>query len=128
MPITTAAVAFCGILAALSVFQLALIAGAPLGRFAWGGQDRVLPRGKRAGSVTSIVLYVLFALIALQRADVVRVLPGADAFAVVAMWVLAAYFALGIVMNGISRSKPERWTMTLVCLVLAALAFLIAAS
>lgn len=125
---TIAAVLFCGILAALAVFQLALIAGAPLGRFAWGGQDEVLPRGKRIGSVTSIFLYVVFALIALQRANLYAVLPGADAFVVVAMWVLTAYFTLGIVLNGISRSRPERWTMAPICLVLAALALLLAAS
>ena len=39
----------------------------------------------------------------------------------VATWVLTAYFALGIVMNGISRSKPERLVMTPTVLVLTAL-------
>ena len=32
-------------------------------------------------------------------------------FAEVAMWVIFAYFVLGIGMNAISRSKPERYTM-----------------
>ncbi|WP_150308067.1 hypothetical protein [Planctomonas psychrotolerans] len=123
-----AAVVFCGILALLAVFQLALIAGAPLGRFAWGGQDEVLPRGKRVGSVTSIALYVVFALVAVQRAGLAEVLPGGDAVARVAMWVLTAYFALGIVLNGMSRSTAERWTMTPVCVVLAALALVLAMS
>ncbi|MEE6272484.1 hypothetical protein [Georgenia wangjunii] len=36
------------------------------------------------------------------------------------IWVLAAYFALGILMNAASRSVPERWTMAPVCAVLAA--------
>jgi hypothetical protein len=35
--------------------------------------------------------------------------------------VLTAYFALGVVMNGISRSKPERLVMTPTTLLLAAL-------
>ena len=44
----------------------------------------------------------------------------------VACWVLFGYFALGIVMNGISRSKPERNTMTPVSLLLAALVLMVA--
>lgn len=36
-----------------------------------------------------------------------------------AVWVLAEYFALGVLMNGISRSKPERLVMTPTALALA---------
>lgn len=114
------------ILLALAVFQVALIAGAPLGRFAWGGQHRVLPTRLRIGSVVSIVLYALFALVALSRAGVIGLFAGTVAD--VAMWVLFAYFALGILMNGISRSTPERNLMTPVCVVLAATSLVIALS
>ena len=44
------------------------------------------------------------------------------------MWVIAVYFALGIVMNGISRSKPERYTMTPVVIVLTAASVILALS
>ncbi|MCW4386349.1 hypothetical protein OH146_11250 [Salinibacterium sp. SYSU T00001] len=121
-----AAVLILVILAALAVFQLALIAGAPLGRFAWGGQYRVLPTKLRVGSVVSIVLYVLFAGVVLDKVGVIDVF--ADAVADVAMWVLFAYFTLGILMNAISRSKPERYVMTPVCVVLAAASLVIALS
>ena len=47
-------------------------------------------------------------------------------FVVIATWVLFAYFALGIVMNAISRSPAERWTMTPTCLVLAACTLVVA--
>jgi hypothetical protein len=117
---------FIGVLAALAVFQVALIAGAPIGRFAWGGQHRVLPARLRVGSATSIVLYVLFVLIALDRVAVIAIVP--DAVTDVAMWVLAAYFALGIIMNGISRSVPERAVMTPVCVVLTAASVVLALS
>ena len=123
----TAALAICLLLAALAVFQGALIAGAPLGHLAWGGQDRVLPTGKRIGSVISILLYVAFAAVVLQRAGVLDVSVW-QGFAEVGIWVLAAYFTLGILMNGISRSKPERWTMAPLCAVLAVLTFVIAVS
>jgi hypothetical protein len=71
-----AAVAFTAVMVALAVFQLTLIAGAPLGHFAWGGQDRVLPSGKRVGSVVSIALYALFSVVVLQRAGLIELLPG----------------------------------------------------
>jgi hypothetical protein len=121
-----AAIIACLILAALAVFQTALIAGQPIGRFAWGGQHDVLPRNLRIGSAVSIVLYALFAIVILERAEQSHLLP--DVIARVGMWVLAAYFALGILMNGISRSKPERNLMTPVCIVLAGLSLLLALS
>ena len=123
--ITVAAVVAVVVLAALAVFQLALALGAPLGRFAWGGQhDGVLPRGLRIGSAVSIALYALFAVVLLDRAGVVDVLP--DGVSRVGAWVLVAYFALGIVMNGISRSRSERAVMTPTTLVLAACALVVA--
>ncbi|WP_210479934.1 hypothetical protein [Naasia sp. SYSU D00948] len=122
-----AAVLFCVILAALAVFQIALIAGAPLGHLAWGGQDRVLPRQKRIGSVVSIVLYAAFALLALERVGLLDLLPSAvDPVVRVLMWIVFAYLVLGIPLNLISRSKPERYVMTPVATVLAVLALLVA--
>jgi hypothetical protein len=114
----------CVILAALAVFQAALIAGAPLGHFAWGGQHRVLPRNLRIGSIVSIVLYAFFAAIILQRAGVIAVLPAPVAD--VGIWVVAAYLALGIPLNAISRSLPERYTMTPVVIALFALVVTVA--
>jgi len=115
-----AAIAACVLLAALAVFQVALIAGAPLGRFAWGGQHEVLPSKLRIGSVTSIILYVFIAYVGLAKAGLAPPLVS-DGFTDVTCWVLTGYFALGIVLNGISRSKPERMLMTPTVLVLTVL-------
>lgn len=112
------------ILAALAVFQLALAFGAPIGRFAWGGQHRVLPARLRVGSALSILVYALIDLIAWDRVGAIDVFP--ELLSQIAMWVVFAYFVLGIAMNAISRSKPERYTMTPVCAVLAVLSLLIA--
>ena len=120
-----AAIATTVILAGLAIFQVALAVGAPIGRFAWGGQHDVLPARLRIGSVVSILLYALFALILLERAELVTVF-GSEPFVQVATWVLFGYFALGILMNGISRSKAERTVMVPVTLVLAALTLLVA--
>jgi len=120
-----AAIAICVILGALAVFQLALVCGAPLGHFAWGGADRVLPRAKRIGSAVSILLYAAFAWVLLMKAGLVpMVLP--EIVVDVATWVIVGYFALGIPMNAISRSKPERYTMTPVLIVLLGLALIVA--
>ncbi|WP_233199710.1 hypothetical protein [Cryobacterium sp. N22] len=122
---TGAAAVFCVLMAGLIVFQAALIAGAPLGHFAWGGQDRVLPIRKRLGSATSIGLYLIFAVLVLQRAGLADVIPW-PGVVTVATWVLAGYFLLGIVLNAASRSRPERWTMAPLCAVLAGLTVLVA--
>ncbi len=119
------AVLFCLLLAALAVFQGALLAGGPLGEYAWGGQHRVLPRRLRIGSAVSIVLYALFAVVALAKAGVLELFPGTPGVDV-AMWGIAGYLVLGIPMNAISRSRKERLVMTPTVLVLAGLAVALA--
>jgi hypothetical protein len=98
------------ILGGLALFQAGLAAGQPWGRLAWGGQHVVLPSRLRIGSAVSIVLYVAIAAVVLTAAAVVLVLP--RGFADVAIWVLVGYFALGILLNGVSRSRAERAVMT----------------
>lgn len=121
-----AAIVATVVLAALAVLQAGVAAGAPLGRFVWGGQHRILPGRLRAGSAVSVVLYAGFALLLLSRAGL---LPGNRAgFVVVAAWVLFAYFSLGILANLASRSRPERWTMTPVSVLLAISALIVATS
>ncbi len=114
------ALAATAVLGALAVFQVSLIAGAPLGHLAWGGQHRILPRNLRIGSAVSLALYGIFAYVALAWAGLAAPLISGT-FTDVSAWVLTAYFAVGVVMNGISRSRPERLTMTPVALVLALL-------
>lgn len=121
-----AAIALTVILAALAVFQLALALGAPLGHFAWGGAHRVLPTRLRIGSLVSIVIYAVIAVLALDRVGLVDVVP--DGVSTVGMWIVFAYFVVGIPLNAMSRSKPERYTMTPVVAVLALLSLLVALS
>jgi hypothetical protein len=121
-----AAVVAYVLLAALAVFQIALAAGAPLGSLAWGGRHRVLPRGLRIGSAVSVLLYALFAWI------IAAAVAGVDRFGDYvpaenpAIWVLAAYFGVGILANLVSRSRPERFVMTPVAAVLCACCLVIA--
>ena len=118
------ALALIVLLALLAVFQLALVCGAPLGHFAWGGQHRVLPARMRVGSLIAIVIYALIALVSLDRIGAIQVFP--NAVAVTAMWVIVAYFALGIAMNAMSKSRSERAVMVPLTIVLTVLSLLIA--
>ena len=122
-----ATIAFVTLIGLLVLFQLALAFGAPWGRLAWGGQHPgVLPLGYRIASGVSIQIYGFIALLALDRAGAPDVFP--NVVSQVGIWLVFAYLTLGVVMNAISRSKPERYAMTPVALALAILALLIALS
>ncbi|AXJ11648.1 hypothetical protein [Arthrobacter sp. PM3] len=116
---------FCAVLGLLAVFQLLLIAGLPLGRFAWGGRNAVLPGRLRIGSAVSVLVYAVFAGVALERAGLIAIMPS-PFVGVVAMWVVAAYLMLSVLPNLASKSTQERRVMVPVSVVLAGLAFVIA--
>ncbi len=90
-------------------FQLALALGAPWGAAAWGGRNPgVLPTGLRVASAfVGVVVYPLIALVILAAGGAI-----ADDWLpigrTVVMWILAAFFVLGTVVNAISRSPIER--------------------
>ena len=122
-----AAIVATVVFAALAVLQLLVAVGKPYGRLVWGGAQRVLPAKLRIGSVIAIILYAAFTLVLLDHSGLLSVL-GSGAFRVLAAWVLFAYLVIGIVLNAISRSRPERFTMTPVTAILAACALVIAVS
>lgn len=119
-----AAIAACVVLLGLAVLQVAVAAGAPLGRLVWGGKHAVLPTRLRVASAVSLLLYALFALVLLSRASVIQVFSGF--WLDVGAWAIFGYSVLGIGLNAISRSRAERFTMTPVCLVLAVLTLIVA--
>ena len=114
-----------GMLAALIMFQVALAAGAPLGRAAWGGTHSTLPTSLRLATALPIVLYALGALILLRRAgySVGRFSP---TFARRGAWVVAVVLGLSALVNFASHSEWERFFMGPTALVLAALSVIVA--
>ena len=104
-----AALTAVALLGVVAVFQLALALGAPWGRAAWGGRhEGVLPRRLRiASGVAGVVVYPVVILIVLASTDLITIgwLPWSGA---AAMWVLTVLFAIGALMNFVSRSKIER--------------------
>jgi len=113
------------ILAILSIFQIALALGAPIGQFAWGGQHKVLPPNLRVGSVLSIIIYFGIATCLLSKSSLYQITPQGTLLDVL-VWIIFAYLVLGILMNAISRSEPERYTMTPTAIILAGCVFIIA--
>jgi hypothetical protein len=122
--VAAAVFALVAALAILGGFQIALAAGAPLGRFAWGGQHPILPPTQRAGSLASVAVYCLIAVVALDRAGQIDLVP--DLVSRIGMWIVFGYLALSIVPNSLSRSRPERSVMAPVSALLAGLSLAVA--
>jgi hypothetical protein len=109
----------------VAAFQLALVAGAPWGEYTMGGAfPGALPPRMRAAALGSAVLLVAFgAIVALRAGLVVHRWARASRRL---MWVVVAYSAVGIVLNGASPSAGERAVWLPVALVLAACALVVA--
>lgn len=109
---TVAAILICVILAGAGVFQVMLATGRPWGEWAFGGQMKgTLPTPYRIASLVSISIYAAQIVHYLGQAGVVTSTLSASTNQTI-NWVLVGFFALGTLMNGVSRSKKERalWT------------------
>jgi hypothetical protein len=115
-----------GALAVVALFQLALVLGAPMGEYAFGGQHSgKLPTRFRIGSLVSIGLYLGIAgHVAAQLGLVQKQLP--DGLNTAANWAIVGLMLVSLVMNGISRSKKERDLWVPVALLLVASSFIVA--
>lgn len=113
------------VLIGLMIFQLLLVLGRPYGQYAWGGQHRVLPIGYRIGSVIAIIIYVISVIVMLESAGLIAFISN-TAISQYGIWVLFIYFLIGVPLNAISRSKPERNTMTPIVLLLCVLTLVVA--
>ncbi|QNO37594.1 hypothetical protein H4J02_00635 [Protaetiibacter sp. SSC-01] len=124
-----AAVAAAALYAGIVAFQLALAAGVPWGRAAYGGQRDDLPASMRVSSGVAAVLWAGFALIVLRRVGLVGWAPLPDAWLPAAVWVAAALAGLSVVLNAITRSRIERaiWLPASVLLLAATLALALTA-
>jgi hypothetical protein len=120
------AVVAATLLGVISLFQIALAAGATWGAASWGGRHPGrLPTGYRIGSaVAGLFFYPAVALVVLGAAG----LLGDDAVGsggAAGLWVFAGLFGLSALVNLISPSKVERiWApvalvLTICCALLA---------
>ncbi|MEY3538234.1 MAG: hypothetical protein RL645_1048 [Actinomycetota bacterium] len=113
-------------LAAVSLFQIALILGAPMGEYAFGGQNPgKLPGKFRAMSGVTLLVYLGIVGHMLAQIEILpRMLP--DDLNRIANWVIFGLNILSFVMNSISRSKKERDMWVPVALMLSVASFFVA--
>jgi hypothetical protein len=114
------------ILAGLAVMQILLIFGVPIGKYAWGGKNSVLPPRQRIAAGVAVLVYAVFAVVLLSR---VGILWGTPSTAIViGAWVLFGYTALSILPNLASKSRQERSLQVPVSVALAIAVGLVASS
>ena len=110
------------LLSGVIAFQAALVAGAPWGEYTQGGQvTGELPAAGRVMAMISIAVLVIFALSILAMTDQGPLRSARRTLVRKVGYAAAAYSAVGVLLNGISRSTAERnlWTpVTLVGFVL----------
>ena len=116
-----AAIVAAFLMGALAAFELALAAGLPWGKAAWGGGDADLATGLRIASVGAAVIYGVAALVILRRAGHGVWTPIPARWVPRVVWGIAGYSVLGTLLNAVSGSTLERAVMTPVALCLAVL-------
>ncbi len=118
-------IAFTGFIG-MSLFQLFLSLGAPFGKFAWGGRYPLkLPFHLRVGSAITTIIYIMGIMAVFVSTKIIHseylYTPAG-----IVVSILSLLFLLSALGNSLSRSIPERKTMTPIALVLSALCFIIA--
>jgi len=113
-----------GIFIIMVLFQFLLVIGLPLGHLAWGGQYEELPQKLRVMSAVSMGIYIYAIIMVLEVVEIINIVL-IPLLAYISVWVLAIYFTLGILMNGVSRSKWEQRIMTPIAAISAICCYLI---
>jgi hypothetical protein len=106
--VTTAALIQAAIALFVAGFQVALVAGAPWGEYAMGGQTPgKLPSRLRITSAVSAVIMFAQSGHYLAQAGILtpQLTPGQNT---IVNWFWFGFAVLGLIVNSISRSKKER--------------------
>jgi hypothetical protein len=125
MTVLIAAIIAVVIFVVISVFQLLLALGLPLGKLAYGGKYEKLPTKMRIMSLVAIGIFALGAISVLERAGLITIFNN-PIFTLVVVWVIAIYLAFNTLLNAISKSKQEKLIMTPLSLILSICCFIVA--
>jgi hypothetical protein len=118
------AIICCVALLGFLVFQVALLSGVPLARFAWGGEDHYLQPRHRPFAILTIVGCLVGIFVALQGANLFLVIPVLASQ--VACYVYSGLFFVAFIVTARSRSLLERQVMLPIYVVIAGLFLIIA--
>jgi hypothetical protein len=108
----------------MMIFQLLLAVGLPLGNMAWGGNHRILPLKLRISSLLSAGLFILAAVVFLQKAKIISVFTW-DLGVNILAWFFVLLFGLSILGNLKSNSGLEKKIMTPVAITLTVLCLIL---
>lgn len=96
----------------MALFQLSLTLGAPLGEFALGGLNKVLPRKMRLVSGAFSFIFLFAGMAYLQRGNILYI-GLSSAVVNISVMVITLFVAFAIVFNGkLTKSKKEKYVMT----------------
>ena len=110
MLVTISGVVSIAISVFLFGFQLALGLGAPLGEFAWGGKNTVLPASQRNFCIGMGILHLLGAFFVAVRAGFLP-LPILEMVTAVFVWMFVLLAFLNTLGNAFSQNRKERALM-----------------
>jgi hypothetical protein len=126
--VDSAAILGAVVVCALSIFQISLAAGAPLGHAAFGGENKVLSKKLRIVSAASAIVFVAAFYVILARSGLFGGASKSLALVRAGIWVLVVIFGLSTIANVASRSHVERRVMSPVALLLAVCCLTVALS
>ncbi|GJQ34509.1 MAG: hypothetical protein JETCAE01_05190 [Anaerolineaceae bacterium] len=107
------------------LFQFALAAGAPWGKFAMGGAyPGQFPPELRVAAVVQAIILALLALVVLSRAGIT--LQKWSRTSRWLIWVIVAFSAISLVLNAITPSAGERAIWAPVALIMLTCSVLVA--
>ena len=118
------AIICCVGLVGFAAFQVILLAGVPLARFAWGGEDHYLQPRYRPSAILTICGCLLGIFVALQGANIFLVLPVLASQ--IACYAFAGLFFAAFILTARSRSLTERRVMLPFCVIVSALFLIVA--
>lgn len=122
-----AALAYAVVSLGVIVFQIALAAGLPWGKFAMGGAfPGQFPPEMRVAAVVQAVILALLSLVVLARAGIT--LPKWSHTSRWLIWVVAAFSTISLILNTITPSAGERAIWAPVALIMLICSVIVAVS
>lgn len=98
------------IFVSLAIFQEFLTLGFPFGEYTLGGKYKILPKKLRTVSTMSSLILLFMAVVVLKHA---KVFSGLDFLPTnILMWIITVALGLMTLVNFLSQSKKEKYTMT----------------
>lgn len=125
MILIIAAIIACVLFFLMSIFQVLLALGLPLGRVAYGGKYETLPKKLRIMSLIAVGIFIFGIFIVLEQGTIITVFNN-ELLTTIVVWILAVFLTLNTLMNAVSKSQSEKRIMTPISFVIAVCCYILA--